>query len=153
MITENNGKNHYASWIELRINDDYSISSNEVIERVCSLFTYFFNVQNRNVGFGTFSTNKIVDLIMEKIPAVSDIYTVCQLDVNSSPVYTHGISMAAFCTNTSLINLGDDLQIETGNIELECFMYPVLYTNTESELRQRIRVMNKNINILSRNNY
>ena len=32
-------------------------------------------------------------------------------------------------------------------------MYPVLYTNTEQELKKRIRVVNKNINILSRNNY
>ena len=61
--------------------------------------------------------------------------------------------MAAFTTNISLINLGDDLQIKTGNINLECFMYPTLYTNTERELRERIRVVNKNINILSKNNY
>ena len=32
-------------------------------------------------------------------------------------------------------------------------MYPVLYTNTEAELKNRIKVVNKNINILSRNNY
>jgi len=36
-----------ASWLEVRINDDYSISSYEVMERVCSLFQYFFNVKNR----------------------------------------------------------------------------------------------------------
>ena len=36
-----------ASWIEVRINDDYSISSYEVIERICSLLSYFFNVKNR----------------------------------------------------------------------------------------------------------
>lgn len=61
--------------------------------------------------------------------------------------------MAAFSTNTALINLGDDLQMKSGHIGLEPFMYPVLYTNTEDELRKRIRVVNKNINILSRNNY
>ena len=61
--------------------------------------------------------------------------------------------MACFSTNTSLINLGDDLQIKTGNISLEPFMYPVLYTNTEEELKKRIKVINKNINVLSRNNY
>jgi hypothetical protein len=33
--------------MEVRINDDYSISSYEVIERICSLLTYFFNVKNR----------------------------------------------------------------------------------------------------------
>lgn len=124
-----------------------------MIERICSLFTYFFTVSNRQVGFGSFNTNDIVNLIMEKIPAVSDIYTVYQSASESNPVYTHGISMAAFTTNTSLINLGDDLQIKSGNINLEPFMYPVLYTNTETELKERIRVVNKNINILSRNNY
>lgn len=61
--------------------------------------------------------------------------------------------MAAYVTNTALINLGDDLQIKSGHIELEPFMYPVLYTNTEEELKNRIKVVNKNINILSRNNY
>ena len=61
--------------------------------------------------------------------------------------------MACFCTNTSLINLGDDLQIGSGRIGLEKFMFPVLYTNTENELKDRIKVINKNINILSRNNY
>lgn len=142
-----------ASWLEVRINDDYSISSYEVIERICSLMTYFFNVKNRQVGFGSFNTNDIVNLIMEKVPAVSDIYTVYQTGLNSSPIYTHGISMATFATNTSLINLGDDLQIKSGNISLEPFMYPVLYTNTEAELKNRIKVVNKNINILSRNNY
>ena len=122
---------HDASWIEVRINDDYSISSYEVMDRVCSLFTYFFNVKNRKVGFGSFNTNDLVNLIMEKIPAVSDIYTVYQSDESANLVYTHGISMAAFTTNTSLINLGDDLQVKTGNISLQPFMYPVLYTNTE----------------------
>lgn len=61
--------------------------------------------------------------------------------------------MAAFTTNTSLINLGDDLQVKTGNIALEPFMYPVLYTTTEEELKKRIKVVNKNLNILSKNNY
>ena len=67
-----------ASWLEVRINDDYSISSYEVMERICSLFTYFFNVKNRKVGFGPFNTNDLFNLILEKIPAVSDIYTVFQ---------------------------------------------------------------------------
>ena len=84
---------------------------------------------------------------------MSDIYTVYHNGTNETPIYTHGISMAAFATNTSLINLGDDLQIKTGTISLEPFMYPVLYTNTEAELKNRIKVVNKNINILSRNNY
>ena len=60
----------------MRINDDYSISSYEVIERICSIFSYFFNVTNHKVGFGGFNTNDIVDMIMEKIGAVSDIFTV-----------------------------------------------------------------------------
>ena len=142
-----------ASWLEVRINDDYSISSYEVVERICSLLTYFFSVKNGMVGFGSFNTNDILNLIMEKIPAVSDIYTVYQEKYEENPIYTHGISMATFATNTSLINLGDDLQVKTGHIGLEPFMYPVLYTNTEEELKKRIRVVNKNINILSRNNY
>lgn len=142
-----------ASWLEVRINDDYSISSYEVIERICSLFTYFFNVKNRQVGFGSFNTNDIMNLIMEKVPAVSDIYTVYRESTDKTQLYTHGISMAAFTTNTALINLGEDLQVKTGNIALEPFMYPVLYTNTEAELKNRIKVVNKNINILSRNNY
>ena len=96
-------------WIEVRINDDYSISSYEVIERVCSLIIYFFNVRNRQVGFGSFNTHDIVNLIMDKIPQVSDIYTVYKKNEETSPIYTHGISMACFTTNTSLINLGDDL--------------------------------------------
>lgn len=152
-IIDDDGSRYDASWIEVRINDDYSISSYEVIERICSLMTYFFNVRNRKIGFGTFNTNDLVDLIMEKVPAVSDIYTVYQSGNNANPVYTHGISMATFATNTSLINLGDDLQVKTGTIPLEPFMYPVLYTNTEAELKNRIKVVNKNINILSRNNY
>ena len=152
-IKDANGNEMDASWLEIRINDDYSISSYEVIERVCSLLTYFFNVKNRQVGFGSFNTNDIVNLIMEKVPAISDIYTVFQNGYDESPIYTHGISMAAFATNTSLINLSDDLQIGTGNVSLESFMYPVLYTSTEEELKNRIKVVNKNINILSRNNY
>ena len=48
----------------MRINDDYSISSYEVMERVCSLLTYFFSVKNKMVGFGSFNTNDIVNLIM-----------------------------------------------------------------------------------------
>ena len=142
-----------ASWLEVRINDDYSISSHEVAERVCSLFQYFFNVQNRKVGFGSFNTNDLVNLILEKIPAVSDLYTAYQSGVDAKPTYTHGISMAAFCTNTNLIDLGDDLQVKSGNIVLQPFMYPVLYTNTEDELKKRIRVVNKNVNILSRSIY
>ena len=142
-----------ASYLEIRMNDDYSISSYEVVERVCSLMSYFFNVKNRMVGFGSFNTNDIVNLIMEKIPGVSDIYTAYKTSKDSRPIYVHGISMACFSTNTSLINLGDDLQIKTGNISLEPFMYPVLYTNTEEELKKRIKVINKNINVLSRNNY
>jgi hypothetical protein len=90
---------------------------------------------------------------MEKVPAVSDIYTVYRESADKTQLYTHGISMAAFTTNTALINLGEDLQVKTGNIALEPFMYPVLYTNTEAELKNRIKVVNKNINILSRNNY
>ena len=90
---------------------------------------------------------------MEKVPAVSDIYTVYQEGSDSTPIYTHGISMATFATNTSLINLGDDLQVKTGHIGLEPFMYPVLYTKTEEELKKRMRVVNKNLNILSRNTY
>lgn len=46
-IKNDNGDEYDASWMEVRINDDYSISSYEVIERICSLFTYFFNVKNR----------------------------------------------------------------------------------------------------------
>lgn len=110
-------------------------------------------MKNKQVGFGSFNTNDIVNLIMEKIPSVSGIYTVFKTGIDSSPTYTHGISMACFATNTALINLGDDLQIKSGNISLEPFMYPVLYTNTEEELKKRIKVVNKNINILSRNNY
>lgn len=56
---------------------------------------------------------------MDKIPAVSDIYTVYRESNDSNPIYTHGISMACFTTNTALINLGDDLQIKSGNISLE----------------------------------
>lgn len=152
-IKGEDGNNWDSSWLEVRINDDYSISSYEVIERICSIFSYYFNVNNHKVGFGGFNTNDIVDMIMDKIGAVSDIFTVYQKDINSNPVYTHGISMATFITNTSLINLGDDLQVKTGHIGLEPFMYPVLYTNTEAELKNRIKVINKNINILSRNNY
>ena len=105
------------------------------------------------MGFGPFNTNDLVNLIMEKIPAISEIYTAYQSGEKTSPIYTHGISMAAFATNTSLINLGDDLQVKTGHVNLEPFMYPVLYTNTEDEMKKRIRVVNKNLNILSRNNY
>lgn len=152
-LMDDEGNQYDASWLEVRINDDYSISSYEVIERICALLTYFFNVKNRQVGFGSFNTNDIVNLIMEKVPAVSDIYTVYKENESKTPIYTHGLSMAAFTTNTSLINLGDDLQVKTGHIGLEQFMYPVLYTNTEEELKKRIRVVNKNINILSRNNY
>ena len=152
-MKSNDDSEQDASWLEVRINDDYSISSYEVMERVCSLMTYFFNVRNREVGFGSFNTNDIVNLIMEKVPAVSDIYTVYKPGPEENAIYTHGISMATFVTNTALINLGDDLQVKTGNIALEPFMYPVLYTNTEEELKERIRVVNKNINILSRNNY
>ena len=61
--------------------------------------------------------------------------------------------MATFSTTTTLINLGDDLRVGTGHVDLQPFMYPVLYTNTEEELKERIKVVNKNINILSRNNY
>ena len=150
---DNDGNDVDASWLEVRISDNYSISSYEVIERICSLFTWFFNVKNRKVGFGSFDTNNLVNLIMEKVPAVSDIYTVYKTGKDSNPIYTHGISMACFCTNTSLINLGDDLQIGSGRIGLEKFMFPVLYTNTENELKDRIKVINKNINILSRHNY
>ena len=75
-IRKEDGSEYDASWLEVRINDDYSISSYEVAERVCSLLTYFFNVKNRKVGFGPFNTNDIVNLIMEKVPAVSEIYTV-----------------------------------------------------------------------------
>lgn len=124
-----------------------------MIERTCSILSYFFDVRNRQVGFGPFNTNDIVNMIMERVPAVSDIYTVYRESDTSNPIYTHGISMATFTTNTSLINLGDDLQVKTGHIGLEEFMYPVLYTNTEEELRKRMRVVNKNLNILSRNNY
>ena len=152
-IRDDSGNDYDASWLEIRINDDFSISSNEVIERTCSLLNYFFDVKNRLVGFGSFNTNDIVNLIMEKIPAVSDIYTVYQSGFNTNPIYTHGISMSTFTTNTSLIRLGEDLQTGTGHISLEPFMYPVLYTNTESELKNRIKVVNKNLNILSRNNY
>ena len=102
-LKDSNGNDYDASWLEIRINDDYSISSNEVVERICSLFIYFFNVKNRQVGFGSFNTNDLTNLIMEKIPAVSDIYTVYQEYSDSNPIYTHGISMATFCTNTSLI--------------------------------------------------
>ena len=113
----------------------------------------YFNVKNKNVGFGSFNTNDITTLIMDKVPAVSDIFTVFQPGTGNSKTYTHGISMATFITNTSLINLGDDLQVKTGNIGLEPFMYPVLYTNTEEELKERIKIVNKNVNILARNNY
>ena len=142
-----------ASWLEVRIDDDYSISSHEVVERICSLFNYFFDVKNRLVGFGSFNTNDIVNLIMEKIPAVSDIYTVWQASNDETPIYTHGISMASFCTDTSLIQLGDDLKLGTGHVGLEPFMYPILYTHTESELGKRIRIVNKNLNLLTANNY
>lgn len=98
-----------ASWLEVRINDDYSISSYEAMERVCSVLSYFFNVRNRKVGFGPFNTNDIVNLVMEKVPAVSDIYTVYKPSADENAIYTHGISMACFATNTALINLGDDL--------------------------------------------
>ena len=84
---------------------------------------------------------------------MSDIYTAYQSGKNKSPIYTHGISMAVFCPNTDLIDLADDLQVKSGNISLEPFMYPVLYTNTEEELKQRIKVINKNLNLMSRNNY
>lgn len=152
-ITSENENGVDASWLEVRINDDYSISSIEVIERICSLFTYFFNVSNKQVGFGSFNTNDLLNMILDKIPTVSEIYTVYQEYEKGKPIYTHGISMASFSTNTSLINLGDDLQVKSGYINLEQFMYPVLYTNTENELKNRIKVVNKNINMLSRNNY
>lgn len=152
-LKDNDEKDYDASWLEVRINDDYSISSYEVMERICSLFTYFFNVKNRKVGFGSFNTNDIVNLIMEKVPAVSDIYTVYKASESKSPIYTHGISMAAFPTNTSLIKPEDCLNVKSGHIDLEPFMYPVLYTNTEEELKKRMRVVNKNLNILSRSSY
>ena len=152
--TIDDGDGRYdASWLEVRINDDYSISSYEVMERICSLMTYFFDVRNGLVGFGPFNTNDIVNMIMEKVPAVSDIYTVYQSGAGENPIYTHGISMACFATNTTLIDLGDDLFIKTGHMGLQPFMFPVLYTNTEEEMKNRIRVVNKNINILSKNNY
>jgi hypothetical protein len=46
-LKDKDDNNYDASWLEVRINDDYSISSYEVIERICSLLTYFFNVKNR----------------------------------------------------------------------------------------------------------
>ena len=148
-----NGDTQECSWIEVRINDDFSISSSEVVERVCSILSYFFNVKNRHIGFGGFNTSDIQNMIMDKMPSVSEIYTVFKEDADSNPIYTRGLSMSAFITNTSLINLGDDLQTKTGNIHLEEFMYPTFYTNTENELKKRIKVVNKNINILSKNNY
>lgn len=114
------------------------------------MLTYFFNVRNREIGFGTFNTSDIVNLIMDKIPAVSDIYTVYKQD-SENIFHTHGISMAAFCTNSSLVDIEDTLQVKSGNISLEPFMYPVLYTNTESELKKRIKIVSKNLNIMSKN--
>ena len=50
-LKDSNDNEYDTSWLEVRINDDYSISSYEVVERICSLMTYFFNVKNRQVAF------------------------------------------------------------------------------------------------------
>lgn len=153
LIAESDPDYHLASWLEIRINDEYSISPNEVIDRVCSIFQYFFDVRNKMVGFGGFNTNEIMNMALEKIPEISDIYTVFQNGKDGERTYTHGISMASYVTNTSLINIGDDLQIKSGNIGLQPFMFPKLYTNDQLELAKRMRVVSKNINILSKINY
>lgn len=152
-LRNSSGETNPSSWLEVRLDGSHATSSSEVVDRVCSLFTWFFDVRNHQVGFGSFDTSDLTNLILEKIPAVTDVYTAYQESPTASPIYTHGLSMSAYVDNSVLLDLGDDLQTKSGHIDLQDFQFPVLYTNTENELRGRIRVVNRSMNPLSRSGY
>ena len=134
------------SWLEIRLQNNYTYTSvQDVVNRAALLIIQYFDVQKHKVGFGPFSTNDILNDLYSNIPGIGEVYSAYKPGVNQNVIYTPGIQMNCWVNDRTLIDLGDAFW-GGQQILLEEFQYPVLSTESVTQLSKRIKVVNRSSN-------
>lgn len=134
------------SYIEITMDNDIIYASNIIAEQINSIVVDFFKSDEIQIG-QTVDFNKLTKRIFQ-INGVKKIRTVyipmkedgTTKDYQNAVVYD-GLSFASWSSN--LIDIGDDLQISTGNRTLQEFQYPVLF---DTNIVQRVKVIKPSLN-------
>ena len=132
------------TWLEIRLQNNYTYTSvQDVVNKVVTVIIQYFDVQKHKIGFGPFSTNDILTDIYSNIPGIGEVYSAYKPGVNQNVVYMPGIHMNCWVNDRTLVDLGDAFW-GGQQILLEEFQYPVLSTESVSQLSKRIKIVNRN---------
>lgn len=154
LLTTTNGRSSVGtlingednSWLEVRLQNNYTYTSvQDVINKVALLIIQYFDVQQHKLGFGPFSTNDILNELYANIPGIGEVYSAYKPGVNQNVIYTPGIQMNCWVNDKTLVDLGDAFW-NGQQILLEEFQYPVLSTESATQLSKRIKVVNRSSN-------
>lgn len=151
-LVKNRGSSAFdetKSYLEVTISDNSIYSNVMVTNKVAEIIQNAFYIMQCKLG-QTIDYAKILDSIYQ-INGVERIRTVYYPDdYLTSPDYAEyksracdGISFASW-SNTELIDIGDDLQLNNVTRTLEPFQFPKLAPNVD--LKKKIKVIKKSMN-------
>ena len=127
------------SYLEVTIDDNTLYANTDMASKVKNVIRDFFNEKNFNLG-------QIVDYskLTEQIYAlgsISRLRTIWRDPDSGQEIILPGIAFATW--TTSLIDIGDDLDVSTTSRSLELFQFPRLYKS--GSIESKIKMIRKTV--------
>ena len=127
------------SYLEVTIDDNTLYANTDMASKVKNVIRDFFNEKNFNLG-------QIVDYskLTEQIYAlgsISRLRTIWRDPDSGQEIILPGIAFATW--TTSLIDIGDDLDVSTTSRSLELFQFPRLYKS--GSIESKIKIIRKTV--------
>lgn len=125
------------NWLEITISNNALYSNSVIQSYVEQIITDFFDQTKQHLGENV-DYNQLLSQILS-INGVERVRTVYYPQSGSeykTPIIRNGISFATW--SSSIIDIGDDLDVSTANRTLEAFQFPVL---NDSNLINKIKVI------------
>lgn len=126
------------SYLEVTLDDNTLYSNNDILTQVVGIVKQFFNENNFRLG-QTVDFSVLANQILN-LNSVTRLRTIYVGKDGSSRIL-NGISFATW--TSTIIDVGDDLDISNATRTLEVFQFPKLYRS--NDIRSKIKVIRKSI--------
>ena len=128
------------SYIEITLDDNSIYTNIDIQSQVANIIQNFFDEDKQTLGM-IIDFSKLTNEIYN-IGTISRIRTVYHNKKTEETIIKPGLSFASW--TSSVIDLGDDLNISNTSMSLEVFQFPKLY-NSET-IENKIKVIRRSIN-------
>lgn len=147
MLNNEMYSDNYDSYIEVTMESDTVYASNTVAQQINKIIVEYFRSDKVQLG-KTVNCNEICQqlYLIDGIKKIRTVYVPKKAGSTTEYDYANativdGLSFATW--SAKLVDLGDDLQVSTGNRTLQEFQYPVLY---DTNIAEKVKIVKQTIN-------